>query len=122
MGQKLKVYYAHCMAIYDTPQEKRDVATLYKLKFDVENPNSAHHLRECARYSVSMDYFLHIVKKCSAVGFRSLPDGRISSGVALEIKFAKEHGIPVFELPSNITSRMISLSATNDYLLEIGQR
>lgn len=32
-------YYAHCTAIYNTPQEQRDVETLLALGMGVLNPN-----------------------------------------------------------------------------------
>src|SRR5690606_7215826 len=37
---RLRCYYAHCMAIYGTPAEQRDVATLLALGFQVINPNT----------------------------------------------------------------------------------
>lgn len=35
-----RVYYAHCVALYGTPQENRDLNTLTALGFEVVNPNS----------------------------------------------------------------------------------
>lgn len=34
-----KVYYAHSLHLYNTPQEKRDIELLEKLGFEVLNPN-----------------------------------------------------------------------------------
>ena len=36
----MKVYYAHSMGLYNSPQEARDIETLENLKLEVLNPNS----------------------------------------------------------------------------------
>jgi hypothetical protein len=56
------------------------------------------------------------------LAFRALPDGTIPSGVAQEIKWAGEAGIPVIELPSAVNRRTLTLDQTREYLKEIGQR
>jgi len=38
---KRKIYYAHPLNIYNTAQEKRNIATLESLGFEVVNPNCA---------------------------------------------------------------------------------
>ena len=37
-GLMTKAYYAHCLSIFNTPQERRDVAVLETLGFEVYNP------------------------------------------------------------------------------------
>jgi hypothetical protein len=100
----MKVYYAHCMALYDTPQEKRDVQTLkLDLGWDVLNPNCPEHhcgavqAREEAPHDphASMLYFKPLVESCNLLAFRALPDGAIPAGVFMEIKWARDAGIPV---------------------------
>ena len=129
MKKKL-VYYAHCMAIYNTPQEKRDVELLESLGFDVLNPNAKEHIEEVMKTQQNklldkdeigmlvMEYFSSLVDKCDIVAFRALPDGRIPAGIAKEIK----RGNMVFELPSGILKRTISVEETREYLREAGQR
>jgi hypothetical protein len=41
------VYYAHCLHLYGTPQERRDVLTLEALGFKVVNPNDPGVDAEC---------------------------------------------------------------------------
>jgi uncharacterized small protein (DUF1192 family) len=139
----MKVYYAHCMAIYDTPQERRDFNTLVLLGFEVVNPNSPEINERCdalrteirhwnanADADASPDYFRDagkevmdtifkpLVEFCDAVVFRALPDGSIPAGVARELEWAKG---PVLELPGGIR-RFLTVAETRQYLHEVGQR
>ena len=138
----MKVYYAHCLAIYDTPQEDRDIALLTVLGFQVVNPNSLEVHDACANIrALSKAHLIHgdpsarimeeifrpLVLSCDALAFRALPDGRIPAGIAKEIRYAQigwggEQVIPIFELPANVPSRVMSVEATQTYLHEIGQR
>lgn len=132
----MNVYYAHCQAIYDTPQEKRDVETLEKLGFIVVNPNSPEHVdmvkkiknmpekysMEGIEYGRVMEYFTGLVNKCDILAFRALPDGAIPAGVAKEIEDARNENKPIIELPSSVLRRVISVDQTREYLKEVGQR
>jgi hypothetical protein len=42
-----RIYYAHCIAIYSTPQEDRDVAMLEEMGFEVINPNNPQMQERC---------------------------------------------------------------------------
>ena len=116
----MKVYYAHCMAIYNTIQEERDLYTISRFGWEVINPNSPEHKEHWEK--LGMDYKDIIMKDAEAVVFRALPDGRIPAGVAKEIKHAIDMDIPIIELPSGFLSRIISVDETREYLSEIGQR
>lgn len=129
------IYYAHCMALYDTPQEQRDVLTLQAMGFRVLNPNEPDVNRLCdqrrkeAREAGSPDpseevmkIFRALVSCCDFFAFRALPDGRIPAGVAKELAWAREFGLPVIELPGNVAGRVMSVDATREYLQEVGQR
>ena len=118
----MKVYYAHCQNLYGTPQEKRDIDLLMSLGFTVENPSDQKHKDGCASLIDKMSYFCNLVHGCDALAFRCLPDGRIPAGVAAEIKQAQLEGKPVFELPTRILSRIITVEETREFLMEIGQR
>lgn len=131
----MKAYYAHCKALYDTPQEVRDLKLLRTLFADnFVNPNNrqvdadlqrlrdAHASYPQSLYVSTMDYFEKFADECDIIVFRALPDGRIPSGVAQEIQWFRQRGKPVLELPSNILSRVMSLDATREYLTEVGER
>jgi nucleoside 2-deoxyribosyltransferase len=132
----VRVYYAHCLALYDTLQEGRDVATLEALGFEVVNPNcesaqiacdvirDEHGAREVgvAGKRIMYEIFKAMVLECDAVAFRATPDGAITSGVVKEIGWAVERGKPVFELPRGLRRRALSLDLTREYLAEIGER
>lgn len=121
----MKVYYAHCQAIYGTPQEDRDIELLEHLCFKVFNPNCEWVRKQLPSVpqSEQMQYFCNIVQEdCDALAFRALPDGAIPAGVLKEIQAAQEAGMPVFELPSGILRRELSVEQTREYLKEIGQR
>jgi hypothetical protein len=113
-------YYAHCMSIYDTKQEERDVDTLQSLGFEVDNPNHFRHQDNWKTYGMS--YADALVFNADVVAFRALPDGRISSGVAYELRKAKEYGKTIIELPNSILSREMTIEQTREYLSEVGQR
>lgn len=115
-----KIYYAHCIAIYKTPQEIRDIVTLEKLGFEVENPNRPEH--DAGYRAQGMDYFLRFADECDAIAFRAMPDGAIPAGVAKEISMFVQLGKPVFELPSCITRRTLGVESTREALRECGNR
>lgn len=109
----MKVYYAHCMTIYNT-QEQRDVLMLQRLGFEVVNPNGKVW---------GMDHFLDIVEnEVDAVAFRALPDGSIPAGVAQEVERARACDKPVFELPTGVLRRTLTVEQTREVLKESGQR
>jgi hypothetical protein len=119
------IYYAHCIALYDTPQEERDIETLKKLKFTVVNPNTHQvniALEKLPQGADKMQLFQHIVLACDALAFRALPDGSIPAGVAKEVAWAQEAGLPVIELPSSVSRRAITIESTREYLREVGLR
>lgn len=156
----LTVYYAHCIAIYSTPQENRDIETLESLGFKVVNPNSPEVNAACSRIRAEveahntnrvlctgdldpadadcygkpqhfhpkdpgaevMKYFKPLAQGCDVLAFRALPDGRIPAGVAKEIEWAAEIGIPIIELPSSLKGRQLSVELTREYLREVGTR
>jgi hypothetical protein len=131
----MNIYYAHCMAIYHTPQENRDVAALEELGFTVVNPNSWAVKESCeavtakalrdgtdTSHAVMEAVFKPLVESCDALAFRALPDGSIPAGVSKEICWAKEAGLNIVELPAAVNRRTLSIDQTRAYLAEIGQR
>lgn len=137
----MRVYFAHCIALYGTPQAARDIATLEALGFEVVNPADKEDQVQKVRKEVqgfnataigeklneSHEVMERIFKplatfKTDALAFRSLPDGRIPAGVAKEVAWARTYGNPIFELPSNVLGRIISVDETREYLQEVGQR
>lgn len=124
---KLRCYYAHCMLSYNSTVEKQDIELLEKLGFKVSNPNQEKYSKGCKEYAIIhgndkvMDYFKEIISyECDIVAFRSLPDGSIPSGVAIEVQHAISIGYPVIEIPCSINKRCQDYSETKQYLTEIG--
>lgn len=133
----MKIYYSHCMAIYDTPQEERDIEYLKRFGFEIVNPNTPEINEQVSDFRAKypevygakttsqeiMDsIFLPMLQGCDGLVFRSLPDGSIPAGVALEIQTAKDAGMPILELPSSTLRRTLTVEETRSYLQEIGQR
>ena len=120
-------YYAHSVHLYDTEQEKRDIALLESLGFKVFNPNQEYiqkdieELRAKSSDSI-MSYFDSIIDKCDIVAFRAHLDGKIPSGVGYEIKYAQKEGKPIFELPLLFENRFLSRDETKEYLKLLGNR
>jgi len=139
-GKKLLIYYAHCVALYNSPQEARDIMTLEELGFEVLNPNTEKNREGYQNYKAlisqgtipvgssmrycpnPMQYFLNLVSSCDALAFRSLPSLEIPSGVAVEIQQALDLDKPVIELPSRFQKRRLNHEDTVDYLKEVGNR
>lgn len=129
----MKIYYAHSLHLYDTPQEVRDLYVLRKLGFQVENPNFPTHHHKCAEIrntysdydegsSKIMEYFTSVIEDCDALAFRAHIDGRIPSGVGMEVRKALELNIPVIEVPTFINSKFMTKAETREYLQYLGQR
>lgn len=119
--RRARCYYAHAMSLYNTPQEARDIKLLEAMGYEVLNPNTPEHNDGCNKRTNPMDYFIELVAlSCDVLAFRAMPDGSITQGVAIEIRAAAPK--PVFELPSGVKRRTLTLDQTRDYLAELGQR
>lgn len=95
-------YYAHPMAYYGTTLETQDEAAIRALGLLLVNPNDPQY------EGLSMDQFVKLALSCDVVAFRAFKDGRIGSGVGLEIEAARQRGKPVIELPWITRSRILS--------------
>jgi hypothetical protein len=141
----MRIYYAHCIAIYHTPQEHRDIELIESVfpGATVINPSSRAIADECEAvrrdvasfnqyrlagppqdpsHEVMERVFQPLAKTCDVLVFRALPDGMIPAGVYKEITWAVEAGVPILELPSATSRREMSTTQTRQYLKEIGQR
>lgn len=128
----MKVYYAHFMGIYNTPQEARDIATLESLGLEVINPNTAEIQWEVDDFKKGKfrdDYtmlfdviFFTRIRDCEVFAFRALPDGRIPGGVAKELKEAQDNNKIIIELPCSTISISMDGEETREYLRDMGQR
>jgi hypothetical protein len=114
------VYYAHCVALYNTKQEARDLELLTDLFGCVYNPNNIVCANEYKKHG--MDFFTALVKSFQYVAFRALPDGSIPCGVLAEVQAAQKAGAKIIELPSAIVRRGLDVAATREYLTEVGFR
>lgn len=125
-----RIYYAHCIGLYDTAQEERDLTTIRKIfggKAVVINPNCAATLREvykakAAGHEVMTTVFRPLVDACQVLVFRAAAGGRIPSGLSRELEWATELGKVILELPTAIIGRRMGLIETRAYLEESGQR
>jgi hypothetical protein len=116
----MKIYFARPINLYKTPQDERDLQLLTQLGFDIVNPDKAELAK---RYQEEgMDVFLQAVKDCDMVAFRACPDLKITAGVYKEIMQAVELKKPVIELPTLISTRVMSVEDTRAYLTYIGNR
>lgn len=110
----LKAYYAHCIAEYGTKTEFYDVSDLFRLGFDVLNPSEPQYKPKWE--TKGMSYAKDLLNTCSVLAFRRLPDGRIPAGVAYEIEYAKERGLPIIELPYIQQSKVMTREQTREYI------
>jgi len=119
----MKIYYAHPLYIYNTPQEQRDMDLLNTVfpSHTIINPNNPE-ADALYKETWSMDVFFELVRDCDLLVFRATPSGQITAGVAAEIREAINCGISVLEIPSMVNSRSMNVEQTREYLKEIGQR
>lgn len=121
----MKIYYSHCMAIYGTRQEQRDIDTLTALGFEVVNPSSKE-IEEAVKQLPSgeerMAFFERFSDECDAVAFRALPGGTIPGGVHKELGWFIQRNKPVIELPNFSLRPTLDHEQTRQYLRDVGQR
>ena len=126
MNQRVKCYYAHPMYTYNSAIEQSDIELLLSLGMNPFNPNCIEVQQGLKNYielygvKDTMEYFTDLVAECDAIAFRALPDGRLLSGVATEVQFAKKLGMPIIELPRLLEKRMMDYPETKEYLTELG--
>ena len=121
--KKKKIYYAHCIAIYGTEQEKEDIATLKALGFEVVNPSSDYYRNTVnkmickGRTSTEiMNYFITVVAGCDGLAFRALDDETLSAGVAKEANAMRKSDRPVFELSDSSKRKVMSVGQTRKHI------
>lgn len=119
-NNNMKIYYARPINLYNSELERRDMVHLFRLGFEVINPNKEELQKRYKKEG--MDVFLEAVKECDALAFRSFPDLSIGAGVQKEIDKAIELNIPVIELPTFTSKRMLSVEDTRAYLQYLGFR
>lgn len=126
----MKVYYAHSMHLYGTPQEQRDVELLESMGFTVVNPNNPKVQKDVEVFKLTqspgtgnvMNLFKKLIETCDILAYRSHVDLRIPSGIMFEVDYAIEINKPVFELPTLTTQRRMTYEETVEYLKYNGQR
>lgn len=116
------VYYAHAISSYGSSQEGKDVATLSKLFYRVSNPNDPEIEKKYVESGKDWTIFDDLVRKADVLAYRTLPDGRITSGVWKEIEKALELNIPVIELPNFTVAQIMTKEETLQHLKEAGLR
>ena len=116
----LKIYYAHSVSLYNTPQELRDIELLERLGFEVFNPNQP--ACNAGYQAEGMKYFERVLDDCDALAFRANPGGSINAGVVKEINYMIVQGAPVIELPTLVGRQYLSVEDTRAYLKEVGNR
>lgn len=124
----MTIYYAHSMHLYGSKQEQRDIALLESMGFDVINPGTKEIGEQVKKYrekhgaSKIMEFFNDVIDLCDGTAFRAHPDGKIGSGVWYELEYTKRTGKFIFELPSLISTRVLSQQDTVEYLKLMGER
>lgn len=107
----LKAYYAHPMALYGSPIEKRDIETLKRLGFQVINPAAEQYS------TLQMEEYVALATSCDLIAFRSFPDGKIGSGMFLEVEMAQRVGRPVIEMAPFLSGRVLTRNETRERML-----
>ena len=119
----MKIYYAHPISLYKTPQEERDITLLKFLhpKAIIYNPATDEGVEEGYKEK-GMKYFFDIINNCDFLYFRAFPDLKIGAGVWSEIQHGIKESCIVLELPIITESRQLSVDDTREYLKHAGTR
>lgn len=83
---KLKLYFAHPMAHYDTSFEKECLKAIkkrYGREYEIINPNCDFHQKCCEHFG--FEHFVNFVKNCDAVVAVPYLDGKWGTGVWQEV-------------------------------------
>ena len=116
----LKCYYAHSIALFNTEQEQRDLATLKALGLEVLNPNTP--AKEAGYKKEGMEFFRKVIQGADVVALRANNDGSINAGCAKEVAWGVEYGLLIIELPSGVSRRALTVEQTREKLREQGAR
>lgn len=103
---KPKAYYAHPIALRSSPIVAQDIKVLKCLGFHVVNPGDPCYS------TLQMDGFVNLAKTCDVVAFRAFDDGKIGSGMALEISAAGVAGVPIIEMGAPHACRILTRNET----------
>jgi hypothetical protein len=105
-----KAYFARPITHFNTQQERIDITCIELLGFEVVDITTKE-IQE--QYTIDgMKIFSEIIDGCDALFFLAFEDGAIGAGVALEIGWAGNRSIPVFELPQRIRERTLTVNQT----------
>lgn len=91
-GEKLRVYYAHAICLYDTKRERKEVRLIRERFKDAKIINPCDY-----QNNSSMDFYLRLVDTCQIVVFSCIL-GKITSGVGKEVNYALNKGKEVYLL------------------------
>lgn len=116
------VYYAHPISLYNTLQEKQDLQTLAAICYKIVNPNHPDIEKKYIDSGKDWKIFDDLVLGCEALAYRTLPDGRITSGVWKEIQLALANNIAVIKLPNLESEVVMTKDETLQHLKEMGLR
>lgn len=116
----MNIYYSHSKLLRGSTQEEADIELLEKLGFKVDNPYSPMYSDFWE--TEGFEFGKTLIEKNDAFAFRALPDGKIASGVAKELKTAMDMGKPILELPFSLTSRSMSVEETVEWFKEVGHQ
>jgi hypothetical protein len=121
----MKIYYSHAKITNNTNEAKSDVSLLQSLGHDVDNPYNPKYSEFW--YAQGMEFSKVLIDGNDAVAFRPLEDGRITSGVAKELRLAVELGKPILEMPrvipfdtSKLEERAMTMDDTVEFFKTVG--
>lgn len=107
MKEKTKVYFAHPISMYNTPEEVYLINGLTKMGAEVINPNDPkleeeYNRRKKEDPSTAMNVFFEQIEECSKLCAFPTENGKYTAGVQKEILHALKCGIPVTMMGRNV--------------------
>lgn len=114
----LRIYLAHPMGTYGSTRERRAIALLEDAGFTVVNPRERQYGALCGK---GMDRWKRLAAECDAVAWLPFPDGRVGSGMRLELVAAAKLGKPLFEFDRDVTVVTSGELPPRRLTLDIGQ-
>ena len=116
----MKAFYSRPINLYGTKEDQRNIDLIKSLGYEVIDTESEEI--QVKYLKNGMDVFFDLIKKSDALFFKCALNMQITQGVYKQIVFANENEIPVFEIPTILNSRVMSLEDTRTYLKLTGKR
>lgn len=95
----MRVYLAHPMGTYGSDREQQAIELLTKAGHEVINPRERQYSQACGKH---MARWVRLAAACEAIALLPFKDGRMGSGMKMELDAAVLAGLPVIQISAAV--------------------